>query len=299
MSTGQVTQADDVSPQIVALMPIIRREAFAFIKNLPAHFELNALIQQGRLAAWEAIQKFDGRGTLEGYAVLVIRNRFIDFQRTHHPAGRNGNNIVFESLDDERDDGSACDDLLADAHHDNARCDGEQNFGHADPTADAVIDKLTYEHAMAGMDPRRRAVVERVIAGEAKEDIAASLGVSASRVSQLLSEAATGKRRNKTPDTFDPASVPLRMGVPIPPPAGKVRRNRFKELADATPAGGSRVLGIVQARSFISQLKKMKIRHIFRISESGTTAEVWREPTAEQLRGAQEPGAGRNGSITK
>ena len=275
MSTGQVTQLDDMSAKIVAMMPIIRREAFSFIKKLPASVELDKLIQQGRLAAWEAITKFDGRGNLNAYAVTIIRQRFIDFQRTHHPAGRNGNNIVFESLgDDEREDVS----------------------DHADPTADAVIDKLTYEEAMASMEPRRRAVVERVLAGEPKEAIASSLGVSASRVSQLLDDAVHGKKRNRTPEAFDPDAPVLIRNAPIPPIL-RPQSNKFIRLMNRMHAGDAFDLDKVQANSLVSQLKRSGVRHLRRELPNGRVRVV-REPSAEQMRSGTKyigPGHGLAG----
>lgn len=253
----------DINAEIKALMPIVQREAMKMARTMPASVTVDDLKAAGMEGAWQAVRDFDGGGSLKAFAVKRIFQRMVDYSRTEHPAGRSGKKITGSAGDGELDRIASDDDQAA-----------------------QVELAQAYEVAMTAMKPRNREAVERVIACQPRKEVAAAMGVSVSRVHQYLGEAVNTKQRQRTPDTFDPASVPLHMGKPVPPRLTKTR-NKFKELADATPATGSRVLGNVQARSFIAQLKKMKIRHVFR-QVSATTIEVWREPSAEQLKGLKD-----------
>jgi RNA polymerase sigma factor (sigma-70 family) len=250
----------DINAAIKALQPIVQREAAKLARTLPSSVTLDDLKAAGLEGAWQAARDFNGSGSLQAFAAQRIHQRMMDYLRTTHPAGRSGKKIVAASGDDEIDLAASDDDPTTRLEH-------SQQF----------------EAAMRTMKPRNRAVVECVLAGQPSRDIAAGLGISASRVSQMVNEAVSGKKRNRTPDSFDPASVPLYMGKPVPP-VQKRRRNKFRELMNATPATGSRVLGTVQANSFMSEMKKAGIPYVFR-TLTPTTVEVWREPSAEQMRG--------------
>lgn len=236
---------------IATLMPIVKREASKLARKLPPSVTLDDLEQAGRVAAWRAVQAFDGRGSLQAFAAQRIQQRLLDYLRKAHPAGRSGKRPV--PVSDEEAIGM----LPADD----------------DPAAE-VQRAQEFEAQMKKFTPASRKAIEAVLAGRPGP------GPSAARVSAMLE----GKR-DRTPAAFDPAAVPLRMGVPVPP-VNRKTRNRYRELVDLTPATGSRVLGITQAKSFVSELKKAGIRYVLR-TVSPTTIEVWREPSPEQLKGLQ------------
>jgi len=233
---------------IQAHMPMVERKARKLHARLPASVVLDDLVQAGRVAVWRALQSFDGRGDVGAHVAQRVGFALVDYLRETHPAGRNGPAVVHVN-----DDDLAL--LVADD----------------DPAAE-VQRAQEFEAVMGKFTPASRASIQRVLAGKP----ASGLGVSAAKVAAMLD----GKR-DKTPATFDPAAVPLHMGVPVPP-AQRKRRNKFRELLELTPATGSCVLGNVQARSFISELKKAGIRYAAR-AMSPTTMQVWREPSPEQL----------------
>lgn len=265
MPSSEVAISDrEMQRAIEALMPIVTREAKARKRRLPASIELDDMLQAGRMAAWEAVRKFDGRGDLKAFTVQLVRQRMTDYQRAEHPAGRNGPPVAFVTDED---------------------LDAQIAQPGADPTAAAAEARETYEAIMRGMGPRRRHIVEKLIAGESQVDIAGSLGVSASRVCQMVDEGVNGKKRNRTPDAFDPASVPLTMDDPVPAPT-RNRRNKYRELLDRMGARSACVLGNVQAASLVAEMKKLRVACAYR-AVSETTTKVWREPSAAQRAGSE------------
>jgi hypothetical protein len=94
------------------------------------------------------------------------------------------------------------------------------------------------------------------------------------------------KPDRKTSPNFDPASVRLHIGAPVPPVHRK-RVNRFRQMVDLMPATGHVELDPDVAASLVSEFKKAKIRHCFRTLDSGLVG-VWREPSAAQLEGLKK-----------
>jgi RNA polymerase sigma factor (sigma-70 family) len=256
-------QAPDLNAAIKELMPIVRAEARRMSRTLPPSVTLEALQAAGMEGAWQAARDFDGSGTLQGFAGQRIKQRMIDWVRVEHPAGRRGNKIAGTCGDDELA-------LIASDDDPTARLEQSQEF----------------EALMQSMKPGNRAVVERVLAGQKKQDIAAGLGVSAVRVSQLVNEAVGSKRKDRTPDNFDPAAVRLFMGQPVPP-AQRKRVNRFRQMLDRMPATGHYELDPVIAQNLIAEMKKAKVRYCIRTLDSGLIG-VWREPSSEQLKGSKQ-----------
>lgn len=258
-----------VDAAIEALMPIVHSEVSKRMRGLPANIERDDLLQVGRLAAWEAVTKFDGRGNIESYARKLLRDRLTDHLRTTFPAGgRNGNLVRLVSDQD----------VDLDARHEGG-----------DPTAEAAEAKEHLQAQLGALSPKLRAVALATLAGQSGIEIAAKRGVTPSRVCQQLRDVAescaSGKAARKTPASFDPDAVPLYIGKPVPP-VDRKQMSKFRRLVELTPATGSRVLGTVQANSFISELKRAGLRWCKR-EVSSTTVEVWREPSPEQLKGSK------------
>jgi hypothetical protein len=144
--------------------------------------------------------------------------------------------------------------------------------GTDDPAASAELAQQ-FEVQMAKLKPGARASVERALAGKP------SPGVSAAKVSAMLE----GKRE-KTPASFDPDSVPVLMGLQVPSIQRK-RVNRFARLLNRLPSGGAYRLGRVQAESLASEAKKQGVRYALRADpQSETLMLFFREPSPEQLK---------------
>jgi len=245
---GQAVSTDQA---LQDMAPIIKREAGKLHRKLPASVTLDEVEQAARIAAWQALQDFDGRGNVQAFATQRIQQRLIDFQRAEHPAGRNGAKPVPVS-----DDEAA------------AMVPGDD-----DPAASVELAQQ-FESQMRKFAPGARAAIERAIAGKS------SPGVSAAKVSAMLE----GKR-DKTPASFDPDSVPVLMGLQVPSIQRK-RVNRFAKLLNRLPSGGAYRLGRVQAESLASEAKKQGVRYALRADpQSETLMLFFREPSPEQLKG--------------
>ena len=244
---GQAVSTDQA---LQDMAPIIKREAGKLHRKLPASVTLDEVEQAARIAAWQALQDFDGRGNVRAFATQRIQQRLIDFQRTEHPAGRNGAKPVPVS-DDEAAALVPADD---------------------DPAASAELAQQ-FEVQMKKFAPGARAAIERAIAGKP------SPGVSAAKVAAMLE----GKQP-RTPAAYDPLTVPIRIGVPVPPMAPPARKNKSAMLLQRMPSGSSVLLAKAAAKSLTSLMQAQKIRYTQR-KRSDTLIEVWREPTTEQLKG--------------
>ncbi|MBX3634042.1 MAG: sigma-70 family RNA polymerase sigma factor [Rubrivivax sp.] len=250
--------------RLLELQPLCRAIAVKLMRrlSLPANIVLDELVQAGMVGAWQAVERFDGRGTLAGFAAQRIRGAMIDFVRQEHPAGRNGPPVQFVDVDD---DEQALQLRAAD-----------------DPAAEVQRDQAARARLRA-LPARERRVVQQVLAGRQVAEVGASMGVSGSRASQLLASAVSRleSARERTPDSFDPAAVPISMGVKIPSPQ-RARRNRFRELLDRMPATGSVTLAPAPAASLIAEAKLAGVRCIRRTLADGRVM-VIREPAPEQF----------------
>lgn len=232
------------------LMPIVRREAAKLKRALPPNVAFDEIQQAARIAAWEAIRAFDGRGNLSAFAAQRIRQRLIDFQRDSHPAGRSGKKIVPVSANDA----------------------AEMVASRDDPAAE-VERAHEFEAQMKKLAPGARSAIENALAGKP------ATHTSAAKVSALLD----GKKA-RVSAAFDPHAVMIRVGVPVPAMASPSRQNKSEALIARMPAGSSVILATTAAHTLVRAMREQKIRYTLR-KRSDTTAEVWREPTTEQLKG--------------
>jgi hypothetical protein len=81
----------------------------------------------------------------------------------------------------------------------------------------------------------------------------------------------------------DLSGLTLHVGEPLPPLKRKAG-GRYADLLEAMPATGHYVMDRRQAASLVSEMKRAGVRYATRTLEGGKVG-VWREPTAEQLRG--------------
>jgi len=246
------------------LEPLVRRVAGSAHRGMPASADIEDVRQVARIAGWEAAQKFDGRGTLDGFAAQCMRSRIIDWQRTQTPGGRNSPGYQFADVDDD-----ALDDVAAETDH--ARdIERAQQF-------DARIRQIPVKH---------RALAKRILAGDTMTAIAANMGVSESRVSQKLAETVAHLQvvPPRVSGHFDPAAVIIRMGS-MPRP--KVRVNKYRQLLERMPATGSVVLHPAAASALCSEFKRASIPYMRHTLPSGQV-EVWREPSPEQRAAARQ-----------
>jgi hypothetical protein len=112
----------------------------------------------------------------------------------------------------------------------------------------------------------------------ARQELAALSGAAKREAAKHLPP-----EKRKTSPNFDPASVTLHMGRPVPSPQRK-RANRYRQLLDRMPATGHCELDPVVAGNLVAEMKKAKVKHCFRTLDSGLVG-VWREPSAAQLQG--------------
>lgn len=263
---------------LLALRPLCRTIAHKLVRRLglPASVQIDELVQAGMVGAWQAIQRFDGRGKLEGFASIRIQGAMLDWLRQEHPVGRGGPQVEFVSLDDD-----------ADGEHEALQLPAAD-----DPAAELERDEAAKARLRA-LPPRERRVVQQVLAGRQVAEVGARLGVSESRASQLVASAVTRLETagERTPAGFDPAAVPISMGVKIPkvvsttqfaPGVRKPRRNRWREMVQLMPATGSVILAPTLANNLISELKRAGLRYARRTLADGRVMVV-REPSKEQF----------------
>jgi hypothetical protein len=217
------------------------------MRTLPASVTLDELVQAGRVAVWQASGKWNGQGDFEAFASERVNWAFKDYLRKLKPGGRNGPAVEFVDVDDAH--GLAADDDTA------AECQRRQQF----------------EETMSALPAKDRDAVARALAGKPG-------GPSAAKVVAMVE----GKR-NRTPDGFDPDSVPVLMNLPVPPLA-EPKVSRFARLLDRMPAGSAVELGNLQAEALIRHSRTRGIKCVRR-KKTATTMLVFREPTDKQLKG--------------
>ena len=252
------------------LKPLCRSIAVKLQRRLrlPANIELDDLVQAGMVGAWQAVERYDGRGSLTGWAARRISGAMLDHLRQEHPAGRGGPEVQFVSLDETDADGNSGMPELPD-----------QGADHAD-----VLERQeAAQQRLRSLTAGQRGIVSEVLEGRTLAAIGAARGYSESRASQVVGEsvARLNGARERTPDSFDPAAVRIKVGAKIPDPR-RMYRNRFRELMNRMPATGSVELGPTPAASLIAEFKKAGIRYCRRTLDSGLV-QVTREPAPEQF----------------
>lgn len=252
---------DPDSEAIRAWMPVVRRIAAARRRSLPANVTQDDLEAAGMTAVWDAIKEHDGQIPLDAHVRQKVGWAINDWLRkVSHVDRRSTQEVAFVG-EEHLDQVSAGEDPL-----------------------EIIEREQAARQRIQAMTPTQRAVAGQVLGGEEIKGIAAGMGISASRVSQHCNEAVArmGRSRQRTPDTFDPALVQIRMGEPVPPPLG-ARVNRYSALLARIPATGHVVLGITPARNLVSQAKREGVRYMYR-QLNDTTAGFWREPSPEQTK---------------
>lgn len=247
--------------ELSQLRPFVKGVAARLIRrlSLPVSVTQDELEAAGLVGAWEAVKRFDGRGTLEGFASTRIRGAMLDWLRTTHPLGRNGPSATFIELDDNVD-------LPADG---------------ASPEVEAA--RLSEAaHRLRALTPGERRLAKKVLAGEQLKDIAAAEGVDPTRITQRLNGAIARmeKGHSKIPDSFDPKAVKVVVGEKVP--RTQAPRGKIVELLARIPPRGSVRLEAGIADSLCRAMRERKIRYARRKLPGGLV-HITREPSPEQL----------------
>jgi RNA polymerase sigma factor (sigma-70 family) len=190
------------------------RQAEQMARTLPPHVDTAVLENEALFAVWWAAQRFspDRGASFATWSVVIVRNRLLEEVRRQSPytrlqrqrrrecfqAGRDPEPWMLPPLDlftpvGQRGNEHAC--VLADVI---STCDEA-------PRAEA---RALVAQLLAQLEPRRREVVERYfLLGESTTEIAASMGVSVSRVQQFKEQALAALQ---VAVGIDPASLPKR-----------------------------------------------------------------------------------------
>jgi DNA-directed RNA polymerase specialized sigma24 family protein len=254
MPAGKVTYSQkEIDSFLKNYEPMIKRTVSVRMRGLADNVSSDDLMQAGRVAVWESINKFDGRGQMGAYVLQQIKFALAENLRTNHPAGRYGRKIVGISDDAAMEAASSDDDPVAELQR-----------------------KQEFQLSMNSMSKKDRASVVSALAGRPSESLV-------KRVENLVSE-----RREKTTSLFNPFSVLITTGDPVPPIIVRVK-NKYKQLANRMPATGACVLGRVQAASLVRVMTEEKIKFMTRKLADGNI-KVFREPSQEQVRGNEKKG---------
>jgi RNA polymerase sigma factor (sigma-70 family) len=258
----------EIEAKLRSLKPLCKSIAVKLQRSLslPEHVTFDELVQAGMIGAWQALERFDGRGKLEGFAAIRIRGAMVDFLRSSHPVGRNGPEVSFVSIDHDGEDDHQVMQIASDEDH-----------------ATELERRQLAQQRLRSLTSSQRSVVSEVLEGKMLEDIGAKRGYSGGRASQVVKESvdALNNAKNRTPDSFDPSTVRIKIGAKIPSPQRKYR-NRFRELIDRMPATGSVELAPTPAASLIAEFKKAGIPYCRRTLDNGLV-QVTREPSPEQF----------------
>jgi RNA polymerase sigma factor for flagellar operon FliA len=169
--------------ETVRLLPLVARIA----RNCNVPLPLEDLMQEGAIACFEALPRFDaGRGLkLETFVGLRIRGAILDYVRQHgrllSGGMRTGRREVVVSLQRPLTDSSFADnepltvgETLADPNA-------------VDPALASHRDR--WRQMLKGLSTTERIILlSYFVAGETREQIAQSIGLSESRVSQIMSQ---------------------------------------------------------------------------------------------------------------
>jgi RNA polymerase sigma factor (sigma-70 family) len=158
MRGGQIKHSrKEVEDFLKAYEPMVKRTVSVRMYGLADNVSADDLKQAGRIAVWDALDKFDGRGQIGAYVLQQIKFALAEHLRTNHPAGRYGRKIVFVS-DDEAMESIASDD---------------------DPAAE-LQRKQEFEKRVGAMSEKDRESLEKALAGNLRH-------ASVKRFEKLLS----------------------------------------------------------------------------------------------------------------
>lgn len=252
-----------MTEELKRLRPVVKGIAAKLMRrlSLPASITRDELEAAGLVGAWEAVQRFDGRGTLEGFAGTRIRGAMLDWLRTTHPLGRNKKRetVSFVGLDENVELGETCD----------------------GPEVEAT--RLSEAaHRLRALTPDERRLAKKVLAGEQLKAIAVAEGVDPTRITQRLNGAIARmeKGHSKIPDPFDPKAVKVVVGEKVP--RTQAPRGKIAELLARIPPRGSVRLEAGIADSLCRAMRERKIRYARRKLPGGLV-HITREPSPEQL----------------
>lgn len=166
----------------------VRRMAFAAyralrVDNAALRFDREQLRLETELACWLALESFDpSRGVrLSTHVYTTVRRMVMDEMRRQAPGLRQGKQLGWISLDPE-----SLEWLEAQADPADVEAETVSRLG-AEQIAPALLARVS---------ARRREAVWRCLAlGETQDEAAAAMGVSATRVSQLLHDGCKAIRR--------------------------------------------------------------------------------------------------------
>src|SRR5262245_50275313 len=152
--------------------------AVAIFRLFPAAVEVDDLVGAGQVALVEAAQRYEpGRGDFRTYASARVRGAMLDAIRSSNVVGRRayarGVRVSVGSLAAPNGDG-ALEEVIPDPR----------------PSVEEIVEQRAQLAAVLSLPEREREVLLRAAAGEQQVEIADSLSVSPSRVSQITNRAA-------------------------------------------------------------------------------------------------------------
>lgn len=143
---------------------IIRQAARPLIRKLVSPLEADDLYQVGRIALWQ-----HGQDEPEAHQYVIARNAMVDELRRHR---------------------WACRSAYADGQFEMTSYDAWENApeGVTDCHAASMVAVRQCIAKFADLSVRQRQVIDCLLAGMQKQEVAAECGVSPSRVTQILAD---------------------------------------------------------------------------------------------------------------
>lgn len=191
------------------------------------------LVLEGRVAVLEALRRFDGWGTSEASWVRCrVRQRLIDTIRRASVLSRREGALVSQASKGQPLEGANVEAARVAAHRRVISMTtevGNEPIGDtlSDSQLKSADDLLDHHHravrlarAIKGLKPRPRHVIERIfIDGVSARDVAIELGVTESRISQIVHAAVPDLRAIVAPSMFPSALPSANAGEATPPRA--------------------------------------------------------------------------------
>jgi RNA polymerase sigma factor for flagellar operon FliA len=196
-STAQLTSCPDALPAPVSAsdiqeyMPLVRQTVARFLRKLPANVLRDDLIAAGTYGLVDSLRKNgETRGpTFEWYARIRIRGAILDELRTQDWLTRRARGLLASHNGEGQAPVSAVVGIedLSEAHRSWL---SDESTPSPLEAAEASADRAALADAVASLGERERLIVTlHYFQGVQLKDIAAELGVSEPRVSQLHSRA--------------------------------------------------------------------------------------------------------------
>src|SRR6478609_4575859 len=168
------------------LAPIAHRIAQRYIRKIPAHELTYDLVNVALMGVWEAVTRRykDGVPAMTALATIRAQGAVIDYLRARDWATRHSRKI-----------GNPAKMLYIGEHEESggftftAREQRITPEDEADANQTVRQRNIALEEALALLSAKDRYVMRRLLSGVAQKDVAAELGLSAPRISQIMQAA--------------------------------------------------------------------------------------------------------------